>query len=67
MITNGLAKEAQRSGGVPPGGQQEVDGLTCSIYPAVQIFKLAFDFDVGFVHSPPPTHSVLVQTKSLIQ
>src|SRR5476649_2024795 len=60
MITNGLAKKAQRNGGVPPGRQQEVYGLTCSIYRAVQIFPLAFDFDVGFVHAPPPTHGALV-------
>lgn len=56
MMTNGLAKETQRSGGVPPGGQQEVDGLTCSIDRAVQIFPLPFDFDVGFVHPPTTSH-----------
>src|SRR5471032_2602998 len=67
MITNGLAKKAQRNGGVPPGRQQEVDGLTCSIYRAVQIFPLALDFDVGFVHAPPPTHGALMPTKRLIQ
>ena len=49
MMTNGLAKETQGCGGVPPGGQQEVDGLTCTIYRAVQIFPLTFDFDVGFL------------------
>ncbi len=67
VMTNGLAKETQRSGGVSPGSQQEVDGLSCSIYRAVQIFPLAFDFDVGFVHAPPPTHGALMSTKRLIQ
>lgn len=66
MITNGLAKEAQRGRGVSFGGQQEVDGLSCCIYRTVQIFPLAFDLDAGFVHSPPPSHRALMSTKRLI-
>ncbi|CRY69841.1 Uncharacterised protein [Yersinia pekkanenii] len=31
VVSNGLAKETQGGGGIPFGGQQEVDGLACSI------------------------------------
>lgn len=37
MMTNSLAKETQRSGGVPPGGQQEVDG-----WPAVSTARYRY-------------------------
>ncbi|ASQ15699.1 hypothetical protein BJM06_a00050 (plasmid) [Enterobacter cloacae] len=42
------------------GGQQEVDGLTSSIDRALQIFPLAFNFDVGFVHSANPQCACVV-------
>ena len=37
VVTDGSAKETQRGGSVPFGGQQEVDGLTGSIYSTVQV------------------------------
>lgn len=42
VMTNGLAKKAQGSGDITPGGHQEIHGLTCSISRMVQIFPLTF-------------------------
>ena len=67
VVANGLAKEAQGSCSVTSGGQQEVDGLTCSIDSTVQIFPLAFDFYVGFIHSPSATQLAFMSVKGLIQ
>lgn len=67
MLANGLAKETQGGCGIPFGCQQEVDGLTYSIHRPVQIFPLAFDFDVGFVHAPTAAHWTFMPTKGLIQ
>ena len=44
VMTNSLTKEAQGGGSVPFDCQQKVDGLTSSVYRAVQISPLAFDF-----------------------
>ena len=33
----------------------------------VQIFPLAFDFDVSFVHPPPPTYITLILAERFIQ
>lgn len=52
---------------VPSGGQQKVDGLAVGIDRAIQVFPLTFDFDVGFIHSPPPTYCALMSAKGLIQ
>lgn len=52
-MTIGLVKEAQRGYSIPFGGQQEVDDLAVGINGSVQILPLAFDFDIGFIHSPP--------------
>ena len=67
VVPNGLTKETQRCCSIPPGGQQEVDGLACSIHRAVQVFLLAFDFDVGFIHAPAPTRGTFMPPERLIQ
>nr|ULG12712.1 hypothetical protein 348p1_00075 [Serratia grimesii] len=67
VVANGLAKETQGSSGIPFGGQQEIDGLTCSINGTVQVFPVTFDFYVGFVHAPPTSHGVFMPAKGFIQ
>jgi hypothetical protein len=43
VVSDSLTKETQCSGRILSGGQQEVDGLTCSINPALShyLFKIA--------------------------
>jgi len=40
MMANGLAEETQCCAGIPPGGQQEVNGLPCGSDGTVQVFPL---------------------------
>lgn len=44
VMADGLAKEAQRGRGVPPGDQQKVNSMTRSINRPIQVFPLAFEF-----------------------
>ncbi len=44
QVPDSLAKEAQRGCRIPPGGQQEVDGLPRGINRPGLVFPLAFDF-----------------------
>jgi hypothetical protein len=67
VLADGLAEEAQRGSSIPFSRQQEVDGLPRCIDRAVQLFPLAFNFDVGFVHSPPATHRAFTSAKRFIQ
>ncbi|AGH75017.1 hypothetical protein ETAC_14480 [Edwardsiella piscicida C07-087] len=67
MMTNNLAKEAKCDDCVPFDGQQEIDGLTCSIYRAIEMFPLCFDIDVGFIHTPSTANRLFILTKDLIQ
>jgi hypothetical protein len=64
-MPNGLVKKAQGSGDIPPCDPQEIDDLSCSIYPAVQISPLSFDVDVVFVRAPSSTYCVLVPAEAL--
>jgi len=38
-----------------------------SIYRAVQILSLVFDFDIGFIYTPPLSNRAFVSTKHIIQ
>ncbi|WP_042548155.1 hypothetical protein [Yersinia aldovae] len=52
----GLSSNLLLSGGkinINAGGVANDSTITTSIHRAAQIFLLAFDFDVGFVHAPP--------------
>lgn len=64
-MPNSLVKKAQGSGDIPPCAPQEIDDLSCSIYPAVQISPLFFDVDVVFVRAPSSTYCVLVPAEAL--
>jgi hypothetical protein len=66
VVSNGFAEKSKSCRCISFCRQQKVDSLTCGIdYPA-QVFPLHFDFDVGFIHSPPPAHSSFMPTKDLI-
>ncbi|EIC82179.1 hypothetical protein SPM24T3_23137 [Serratia sp. M24T3] len=67
MMSDGLAEETQGSGGIPLSCQQKIDGLPCGINCPVQIFPLASDFDVGFIHSPPATRATFMPAEGFIQ
>lgn len=67
VLANGLMKEKQGSSRITFRRQQKVNGPAISINSAVQIFPLASDFDIRFVHSPPATHSTFVPAKRPVQ
>ena len=47
-----LAEEAFRRCRVPPGREQEVDGLTAAVDSAVQVGPAALHLHIGFVDPP---------------
>lgn len=54
VVPNGLAEKAQCDCRIPLCGQQEVDGLACSIDCPVQILPLTFDSELPLNATQPP-------------
>ena len=63
---NGFAEEGQGCCGIPSGSQQEIDCLPRHIHDPVQIFPLARDPDVRFVHSPPTSGLTFISPENFI-
>lgn len=58
--------EAHRHSGIPVGRQQEIHRIACGVDRPVEVFPLAFDSDIRFVHSPPATDGAFMPAKRLI-
>jgi hypothetical protein len=55
MLLCGPGREPLSGGHITMFAQQRIDGSTLLIDGAIEIDPLAFDFDVGFIHTPGVT------------
>jgi len=62
-----LQKKRRAAATSPLSGEQKVDGLARGIDCPVQVFPLAFDFDVGLVYAPPASTGAFMPAKPFIQ
>src|ERR1700678_1553514 len=61
------SEERLGGGAVPLGAQQKIDGLSLFVDRTVEIGPSSFDFDVGFIDAPGPTHRADEETPTSLE
>src|SRR5271157_5728013 len=67
MLFSRPGKEPLGGCNVTPFAQEKVDGSTLLIDGAIEVDPLAFDFDVGFIHTPRVTDRGCVMIPALLE
>jgi hypothetical protein len=67
MLFSRPGKEPLGGCNITPSAQEKIDGSTLLIDGAIEVDPLAFDFDVGFIHTPGVTDWPCVMIPALFK